>query len=147
MQTIQDILNKFGNDTINIIRSNMDRAGQNATGDTANGLQSILIGDERLQVSGPAHIWVLEKGRGPYKGGAKANPPLISRLERWMKAKGLQGSAWAIYQKIQREGTLLYRMGGRTDIITPAISDDRVDALVSEVADFKTKVFADVFIN
>lgn len=146
MQTIQDILSKYGNDTVNIIRSNMDRAGQNATGDTARGLQSQLIADNRVQVSGDAHIWVLEKGRSPYKGGPKANPPLISRLERWMKAKGLQGSAWAIYQKIQREGTLLYRMGGRTDIITPALSDDRVDQVVKEVADFKTKVLADAWL-
>ena len=141
MTTIQDILAKYGETTVDIIRGNMANAGQNATGDTARSLRSETIGKNRVQVSGPAHVWVLETGRKPYQGGAPANPRLITRLQRWLDAKGLDLPVSAVYRKIQDHGTKLYRMGGRTDIITPALSQDRVDQVLKEVADAKLKIY------
>jgi hypothetical protein len=143
MISIQDILAKYGETTVDLIRGNMASAGQNATGDTARAIRSENIGTNRVQVSGPAHVWVLETGRGPYKGGAPANPRLITRLQRWLDAKGLDYDVKGVYYMIQKKGTELYRLGGRTDIITPALSQDRVDQVLKEVADAKLKIYVE----
>ena len=41
--------------------------------------------------------------------------------KEWMEAKGIAGNPWAITKKIHKEGTNLYRQGGRTDIVQPAV--------------------------
>lgn len=149
-EAITNILRKYGETTVDEIRGNMARAGQNATGDTANSLRSEIINPNRVQVSGPSYVFTLETGRGPYKGGPSGN--LKSKLLRWIKAKGVsfkgmtdEQASWAIYKTIQKKGTKLFREGGRDDIITPALDDARINAMISEIADLQTKVFADVF--
>ena len=153
MTTITDILQAFGNESVTIIRSNMQRAGQNATGETSASLMSEMVKPNRLQVSGARHIWVLEKGRAPYKGGQPAG--LASKLETWMRAKGVQPRANQTIEQaskslaylINKYGTKLYRDGGRTDIITPIFEQSRFDELgrkITQVAfDQTVKVIED----
>lgn len=152
MNAISQILSKYGEDTVSQIRSNMARAGQNATGDTSDSLQSEMISENRVQVSGRKYIYSLETGRSPYSGGNKGE--LKSKLLRWIRAKGVSFEGMtesqtlhAIYYTIQKKGTKLFREGGRKDIITPALSEERVEAVLKEIADLQTKVFADVFDN
>ena len=135
MGAIQDILNKFGEETVSIIKGNLASTGTNASGETSQSLQSTLIKKNRVQVTGKPYIYVVETGR---KAGKM---PPISNILKWIESgkPSFSGSAvsfaWAISRKIAKEGSALFRSGGRTDIITPAISEDRVDALTKEVAD------------
>lgn len=146
MTTVSEILKRFGDDSVNIIRSNMRRAGQNATGETSASLASDVIQNgERLQVSGARHIYVLEKGRSPYKGGAEAN--LKGKLATWMRAKGvetrgkqtIEQAAQGLAIAINKKGTKLWREGGRTDIITPIFAQDRFDKLNKDIAEVQFK--------
>ena len=147
---ISKILSKYGENTVSIIRGNMARAGQNATGNTSASIQSEMIADNRVQVTAPSYVYVLETGRKPYQGGANAN--LKSKLLQWIRAKSVRFEGMteketlnAIYYTIQNKGTKLFRQGGRDDIITPALSDERIEKVLKEIADLQTKVFADVF--
>lgn len=135
MGVIQDILNAWGDQTVQIIRGNLQSTGTNASGETSQSLKSELVTDTRLQVSGKQYIYVVETGR---KAGKM---PPVSSIKAWLETGkiNIQGSidsaAWAISRKIAKEGSSLFRKGGREDIITPAISDQRVDELINKIAD------------
>ena len=139
----EEVLKKFGNETVDIIRKNMSTAKQNATGSTSRNIVS-ESSEDRVIVSGPKHIFTLETGRGPYDGGPASN--LKSKIEQWMKAKGvqprigqtLQESARDIAWFINKEGSKLFREGGRKDIITPALSDSRINQLTEDISDVKS---------
>ena len=134
MGAIQDILNAWGNQTVQIIRDNLSTTGTNASGETSRSLKSELVTDKRLQVSGKEFIYVVETGR---KAGKM---PPVSKIKAWLETGkiniqgSIDGAAWAISKKIANEGSSLFRKGGREDIITPAISDQRVDDLIDQLA-------------
>jgi hypothetical protein len=135
MGAIEDALNKFGEDTVKIIRDNLSATGTNASGDTSRSLQSTLIGKDRVQVTGKPFIYVVETGR---KAGKM---PPVSQILKWVQTGKVSFSgtatsfAWAVSRKIAEQGSSLFRKGGREDIITPAIDDQRVDDLQKEIAD------------
>ena len=134
MGAIQEALKNFGNETVNIIRDNLSKTGTNASGETSRSLQSTLIGQDRVQVTGKPYIYVVETGR---KAGKM---PPISNILKWIETgkPSFSGSplsfAWAISTKIAQSGSALFRSGGRDDIITPAISENRVDGLTKVIA-------------
>lgn len=133
MGAIQDIFKKWGNDTVGIIQGNMARTGTNASGETSREIKS-SNSDTRVTVDGPAWVFVVETGRGP--GGM----PPTGKLASWIDAKpvitdNVQNASFAMSKVIAERGTKLFREGGRDDIITPAISDERVDQLTSDIAD------------
>lgn len=147
---ISKILAKYGENTVSIIRGNMARAGQNATGNTSASIQSEMIGDNRVQVTAPSYVYVLETGRKPRE--STKNSDLKSKILTWVKAKSIkfdgltqEQTANSITYLINKRGTKLFRQGGRDDIITPALSDERIEKVLKEIADLQTKVFADVF--
>lgn len=135
MGAIQDALTKFGNETVQIIRDNLSSTGTNASGETSANLQSTLLNPTRVQVTGKPFIYVVETGR---KAGKM---PPIEGILKWIGTgkPSFEGSAisfaWAISKTIAKSGSSLFRKGGREDIITPAISDERVDELTDEIAD------------
>lgn len=112
----------------------MASAGQNATGQTSSEIRS-ESSEDRVTVSGPSHVFTLETGRGPGK-----RPP-IGVIPKWIVAKTvsitgtIQSASFAISKTIGDKGTRLFQMGGRDDIITPAVSDERIDKLSSDIAD------------
>lgn len=134
MGAIKDILDEFGRETVRIIQTNMASAGQNASGQTSSEINYEAT-DERVTVSGPSHVFVLETGRGPGK-----QPP-IGVIPQWINDKRLsltgpvENAAFAISRIIGEKGTKLFQMGGRKDIITPAVDDSRIDTLSRDVAD------------
>lgn len=136
MGAIQDALKKYGDDTVTIIRGNMSSTGTNASGETSQSLRSEQTGN-KVEVSGKAFIYVVETGRGP--GGF----PPVSNLVKWIQSKGvsidgrIESAAFAMAKTIAEKGSRLWRTGGRDDIITPALSDQRLDALTSEIADIE----------
>jgi hypothetical protein len=141
MGVIQKALEAFGQETVNIIQQNMAAAGQDASGETSREIKWIMPNDKQVIVSGPSYVYVLEKGRRPGK------MPPVSNIEAWVRSKSLsidksvESVAFGISKKIAEEGTKLFQEGGRTDIITPAISDDRVDGLMNQIADISLNLF------
>jgi hypothetical protein len=81
---------------------------------------------KRLQIgSTKGWITVLEDGRRPGK-----RPP-VDKLEEWVRreipsTKNPSSLAFAISKKIGEEGSLLYRKGGRSGVLTDYINQDYV---------------------
>ena len=97
-------------------------AGQKASGRT---IKSILveIGDDYAQLTGRKAIGTLETGRKAGRVPAKFQDIII----KWMQAKGInvpkpKSFAYLVARKIAREGTLLHRQGGRSDIYSKEIN-------------------------
>jgi len=134
---MKEILKRYGDETVQIIRDNLSRTGTNATGQTSDTLETVMIADNHVRVTGRAYIFSVETGRRP--GGM----PPVDKIDEWIKAKGVDLNAWAIAKTMAKEGSKLFRDGGRKDIITPALSDERLEKLTKEIADFETTVFAD----
>ncbi len=134
MGAIQDVLDKFGKETVSIIQGNLSSTDTNATGKTSASLQSDAS-EDRVTVTGKPFIYVVETGRKP------GRMPPISPIIEWLNSGkvsisgNINSAAFAIARTIAEKGTVLFRQGGRKDIITPAISDDRIDQLTSDIAD------------
>lgn len=72
-----------------------------------------------------------EEGSQPARqGNGSQKQQMLSQLREWARVRGMtagmseseqQSLAYALRKKILREGTSLYRSGGRRDIITPAL--------------------------
>jgi hypothetical protein len=122
---------------VNII-SNHFKAGQKASGRTAESLH-VEVTDEEGILYGRKAFGVLETGR---KGG-RVPRNFQGIIIQWLKDKGIQATpipyltdrphkytpeqrgvlrmSYLIARKIRREGTRLYRSGGRNDIYSQEI--------------------------
>jgi hypothetical protein len=135
MNSISELLEAFGIDSVELIRNNMANAGQNASGKTSRAIEWKSPEPNKLIVDGPKFVYVLETGRKPGK-----RPP-VSPIKEWLEAKSIpvsgsiDSAAWAISTAIGKKGTKLFQDGGRTDIITPAQAPARFDKLESDIAD------------
>jgi len=134
MGAIGDILKKFGDDTVSIIKNNMSLTGTDASGQTSQSLESNLIGEFRVKVIGRPFFMTVETGRKP------GRMPPVSKIQAWLETGKvtftgkIESVAWAISKSIARSGTQLHQLGGRTDIVTPALSDVRINKLVEDIA-------------
>lgn len=118
----------------NIYKS-LKAKGRYATGKTQKAIHEAIDG-LNAKILGPAYIEALEIGRGPTKPGAAAgNPPLVESIKEWMAAKNIKGSAWAIANKIHKEG---YK--GKSG----AITDGLVNAPEEVVREIKLAAGLDV---
>lgn len=136
MLTNKEILTQFFEAVRNDIIVEHLALNQRASGRTLESLE-ISIGEFSGNLSGARHIGVLEDGRRP--GGM----PPVSRIEQWIKDKGIipKGKitplqlAYLIARKISIEGTLLYKRGGNSGVLSKAINKSRIDALLESLAD------------
>lgn len=109
------------------------RAGQKASGRTASSLR-VEVSEDGGTLYGRTAFDVLETGR---KGG-KVPRRFTEIIRAWMNAKGIKGEpipyktnrphkytpqqrgdmrlSWFISEKIRKQGTRLFRKGGRVDI-------------------------------
>lgn len=100
--------------------------GQWATGQLGNSLR-IEVKQEgtktTMQLIGDKYFMVVQTGRKPTPG-KKPSREMISNITRWTEARGIDLEAvLAIATKIQNKGTELWRAGGRTDIVDPAVKE------------------------
>lgn len=99
------------------------------------------------------YVRVLETGRGPTKGGGDGTgKTLRESILEWIETKPVpttdispKSLAFLIARKIHKEGTLLYRQGGNSGILSEYTNDEYIrntltprlrDALISEVKTF-----------
>lgn len=145
------------------IIANIDNAGEKATGATQQSLR-VDITDLTGTLYGRAYFATVETGRRPGK------MPPVQTIKEWIEAKGLHVEpmeykrtpserwqpkytpieralnrmAWGIAYKIGREGSALYRAGGRTDIYTEPIQET-VEAIRIELAGlYRAAIEADI---
>lgn len=144
MNSITNAIEKFLDESMEIIKTNIDQSGQNASGETKGSLRVDMLNENRGQLSGAKHIYVLETGRKPGK------MPPVQKIIDWAKIRGFEnakGAGYAISKRIAEEGTKLYREGGRKDIITPIFEKKRMDELSKEIANVSIKEVDNVLAN
>ena len=121
------------------ITQNAIAAGNNVTGETIRS-----IGFEATETKGilygAPYIMVLEDGRGPSRGGSSSGGgKLQDIIYKWIGDKGVfniteerekKGLAYIIARKIHQEGSLLYRKGGKSGVISNVITDERINAFI-----------------
>lgn len=115
-------------------------AGQKASGRTAASIRAV-VNESEGTLYGRAAFDELEKGRKPGPAPSGFHKVIL----QWMRDKGINGTprpystdrphkytpqergdrtlAYFIAKKIQKDGTRLFRAGGRTDIYSNAIPD------------------------
>lgn len=110
------------------IIENHRSAGQVASGRTTASLK-VEITEDGGVLWGRSAFGTLETGR---KGG-KVPAGFWKIIRQWMDDKGIQvekpdSFAYLVARKIAKEGTQLFRNGGRSDIYSPEVKDtvDRV---------------------
>lgn len=120
------ILNEEGIWLANDIRANIGSVGMWATGETGNSLHGVTKQEGtlfRFQLLGREYFMTIQTGRKPTPG-KKPSREMIQNIEKWTIARGKdEDAAWAIAVDIQNRGTQLWRDGGRTDIVDPAVDD------------------------
>lgn len=122
------------------IIANHESAGQVASGKTRDSLSVEVVSDTTSATAtmyGRKYFAALETGSAPWKKQYKHPPrPFVETIAKWMDDKGIDGvSAYLVARKIMREGSKLYRDGGRQDIFTPVMEDieERIDAELSSI--------------
>lgn len=101
------------------ISASSQAAGQVVSGKTIASLNTRNISDYGGQLWGASYLGVLDAGRRPGKF-----PPLAP-IRDWVLARGIDrawqmsshSAAYIIARKIAREGSALFRRGGRTDVL------------------------------
>jgi hypothetical protein len=142
------ILTGFAERTIAGIRSKIP----NVTGKMSQSL-GYKIDESGLTIfSTEKYFTILETGRGPGK-----RPP-ISAIEDWVKNKPIASDinprslAFLIARKIGEEGSLLYRQGGKSGVISDFINEtkiqeDLINLLTDEFRDYVINEFINKAVN
>jgi len=140
-ELVEAILKNFAEETIAGIKSRIP----NVTGQSAESLGYRIVGTELTIFSSLKFFTVLETGRKPGK-----RPP-ISVIEQWIKDKPItpdgistRSLAFLIARKIGEEGSLLYRQGGKSGVISKSINDQ---VIKEKLTDVLTDKFRDYVIN
>jgi len=137
---VKAILTGFAERTIEGIRSRIP----NVTGKMSQSL-GYRIDENGLTIfSSEKYFTVLETGRKPGK------MPPISAIEEWVKNKPVASDinprslAFLIARKIGEEGSLLYRQGGKSGVISDFINDQKIKEDLIDLLDEK---FREAVIN
>lgn len=140
IQDIEVMLQEVFEQAKRDIIANHERAGQVASGKTRDSLSVEVVSDTTSATAtmyGRKYFAALETGSAPWKKQYKHPPrPFVETIAKWMTDKGIEGvSAYLVARKIMREGSKLYRDGGRQDIFTPVMEDieQRIDAQLSSI--------------
>lgn len=135
------ILNDQSRSFIAQIQGRLSSTGTSATGKTAKSLRYVIEeGTSKivLEILGRPYFATVETGRKPTPD-KKPSRAMIDNIKEWVSARGKPESAvWAIATKIQKEGTELFKKGGRTDIYTDqkeTFADQLYQSITNEIAD------------
>lgn len=139
---IEDTIREFGEQLVTEIKQNLRREGNFASGKTENSLK-VEVREMRLTIFALWHIVTLEDGRGPSTGGGSGRAELKERIKEWIRMKGIQPEqgmsvdtlAFLITRKIHREGTRLYRRGGKSGVLRNVLRDERFERFATVIAE------------
>lgn len=109
------------------------------------------ITDNGAKMYGAGYVFALEFGRGPTQGGGSGgNGSLRANIRKWIDEKGIvptpdakgktiskDSLAFLITRSIHKNGTLLFKQGGNSGILSDVVNEQEVkklmDALFYEV--------------
>lgn len=122
-KTSREILNEELTALKERIASNIMSAGMNASGRTIASMR-VEVDEKEGTLFGRRAFEVLESGRRPGRV-PRAFYQIIYQwaVDKRIHVRNLKSFAYLTARKIAREGTLLYREGGRNDIYTPEIRE------------------------
>lgn len=151
--SLVQILTGYGQNVVNDIRSNLSSTGTNATGKTSSSIRYTITEEGSktiLEVSGRPFVFTVETGRGPRRSSQSHG--VVNHIREWMDAKGV-GSGLSEAKKdslarfltwrINKEGTRLYKKGGRVDIIGEVVNTSLYDKITKELLETFTKAYMD----
>lgn len=161
MSYVDTIVNNFAKGVIagiqnNIRTKNVTQYGaMNTTGQMADSLGYKWDGSSLVIYSTQQYFTVLETGRKPGKQPYDKTKPYNEQpIYKWIKAKGIatdiseKSLAFLISRKIGKEGSLLYRQGGKSGVISDFINDKYIkdnlnDRFFLETVDTIFNILAD----
>lgn len=138
MSYVDTIVKTFAESVIAGIQNNIrtkrvtEYGAMNTTGTMADSLSYKWDGKTLIIESSQDYFTVLETGRKPGK-----QPPL-DPIQKWVQAKGIatdistRSLAYLIARKIGKEGSLLYRQGGNSGVISDFTNDNYIAKNLSE---------------
>lgn len=145
-ESMQRILQQAADD----IKRNHERAGQVASGRTRDSIRVEVVGgisEVTGMIWGRKYFAALETGSQAWKKQYKRPPkPFVETIRQWMNDKGIEGSAYLTARKIMREGTSLYRDGGRKDIFTPVMEGVQQD-IEDKISSIFTTIIQDTILQ
>lgn len=130
LNELNDILQAWGENVVERIKTNLDNTNTTASGKTKESLE-VVVDNAELTIYGRQYFQGVEKGRPagriPWK--------FQDIIRKWMDDKGIasqfgdteskkRSAAWNIAQFIKNNGTRLYLSGGRDDIYTNVINEE-----------------------
>ena len=148
--TTTDIIKQVLDKMVAQIRSNLESTNTNASGRTSDSLRvevdatsgriygrRYFRGVEQGRAGGrvPRNFhsiirqWILDKGLTYQAIPYKRKPSAKWQPKYTPEERGLRQMASAIARTIEKSGTSLYRRGGRTDIFTNVIENNKADIL------------------
>lgn len=130
LQQIVDYLGDVQGEIIDqILKTKM-----NASGKTAASLE-VVPSNTGGSLMAAQHIIFLETGRPPTKdGAATGNPTLLEIIKQWVIDKGVDANPYAITKTIHKEGTRLYRQGGKSGVLSIPLRLAGLNTLFAEIA-------------
>lgn len=143
--TIREAIEKELDLVIKTTQDNLIKTGKNVTGKTAQSMRK-EVKDDGPKIVGtvyvPKYFKVVETGRRPTPD-KKPSREMLDNIREWANAKGLtKGAEWAIATTINKEGTKLWKEGGREDIFTPATDENAAQSMSERVGSVAVKVFS-----
>lgn len=127
MRTLSDILTRHLDEYKRQLISDQKAKGIRATGQSAASLE-VKVGEEKAELLGSDYFYFQEHGRAP------GNMPPVRGILRWMQAKGVDGSAYAIAKGIADRGTRAYQRGG-TDLLSDVFTEESLNTLTSKLSE------------
>lgn len=119
----------------------------NASGRTAQSLE-VIPSNTGGALYAAEHIIFLEDGRGPTSptGPYKEGDKLIDIITQWISDKGLDLNPYAVTKKIHKEGTKLYRQGGKSGVLSIPLAAAGLNTLFAEIAtQFSQTTTSDIY--
>lgn len=126
-ETMQEVITRW-------LIPKFNELGMNATGEWLNNIE-VKTGDNKGEIWARKYSEQLALGRMP------GNRPPITPIERWVNVKlGISGNegksvAFAIANKIAKEGTSWYQKGG-SDLIEVLEQPDVIEFVNSKIGDY-----------
>lgn len=145
-----DELKKILDKMVSEMRQNLASTGTNASGRTSQSLRVVMTdtggqiwgrryfrGTEQGRAGGKVphnfqsiiRQWIIDKGLTPQAIPYKRKPSANWSPKYTPEERGLRQMASAIAHTIAKSGTSLYRSGGRKDIFTNVIEENKTDIL------------------
>lgn len=126
------------------IARNIISTNRNASGDTIRSMNIQITSQGggsfvTAYLYGRPYFSALETGSRPWRNQYKRVPQFFADIiQEWIDAKGLDLNAYAVATKIMRQGSKLYRDGGRNDVYTQEIPLT-LERLASRLGDIYAK--------